>query len=394
VGNREAAAEAEVFLSNLWWHRGRRDEATSHLEQAEHLSGETPSPVTARVLATVARTRSLSGEPAEGLRLANDALVMAEQLGLDEVRAHTLSTIGTAKNLMGDPTGRTDLEAALEIALAGHSPQAGTIYNNLAVADFFELDLRRTAALFDEGLRVAERFGDGVNARWLRGQRPRMSFYLGHWDEALVGADAFIAECETGSPHYLETAAREARGLIRLACGDREGALTDVRRALALAREAKDPQALMPMLSVNVLTLEDLDERDQVPELVREVVELARTYPHAAGWGTAFGVAHSDAVAEFVTELKEILARAPAGPWKDLVLVCLERDFVRAAEIWAEAGSPTWEAHLRLRAAADLFDAGRRADAEAQLEQALAFYRSVGATFYISRAADLLPASA
>jgi class 3 adenylate cyclase/tetratricopeptide (TPR) repeat protein len=394
VGNRETAAEAEVFLSNVWWHRGLRDEAMRHLERAEQLSGSTPSPVTARVLASVARMRGLAGEPAEGLQLAKDALAVAQRLGLDEIRAHSLSTIGTAKNLLGDPTGRAELEKALEIALAVHSPQAGTIYNNLAVADFFELDLRRTATLFDEGLRVAEQFGDGINARWLRGQQPRMRFYLGRWDEALEGSDAFIAECEAGSPHYLETAARETRGLIRLARGDREGALADVRRALALAREAKDPQALMPMLSVNVLALEDLDEHDQVVELAEEVVALGRTYPHAIGWGTAFGVAQSDAVAEFTGELKEILERAPASPWKDLVLVCLERQLVRAAEIWARAGSPTWEAHLRLRAAEALSHAGRVPDAEAQLALALSFYRSVGATFYTRRGEELLAASA
>ena len=54
----------------------------SHLEQAEQLSGTTPSPGTARVLAAVARTRSLGGDPAEGLQLAKDALAMADVLGL------------------------------------------------------------------------------------------------------------------------------------------------------------------------------------------------------------------------------------------------------------------------------------------------------------------------
>jgi class 3 adenylate cyclase/tetratricopeptide (TPR) repeat protein len=394
VGDREAAAEAEVFLSNVWWHRGRPGEALTHLDRAEELSGTTPSPVTARVLAAVARTRDISGNPAEGLQLARGALAMAEELGLDEIRAHALTTIGTAKGDLHDPTGRADLEAALEIALAEYPHLAGTIYNNLAVADFFALDLRRTAALFDEGLHTAERFGDGINARWLRGQRVRMSFYLGHWDEALEGADAFIAECDAGSPHYLEVACRETRGLIRLARFDVEGAREDLGRALARSREIEDPQSVMPMLSINVLALEDLGEHDRAATLVAEVVELARRYPHAMGWGTAFGVAQSHAVTPFVAELQEIANGARPSPWKDLVLACLERQLVRGAEIWAEAGSPTWEAHLRLRAAQDLFQAGRQADAETQLELAVGFYRTVGATFYVSRAEELLAASA
>ena len=67
---------------------------------------------------------------------------------------------------------------------------------------------------------------------------------------------------------------------------------------------------------------------------------------------------------------------------------------MRAADIWAGAGSPTWEARLRLRAAQDLFEAGQRAKGGVELEKALAFYRSVGATFFIERAERLLAASA
>ena len=48
-------------------------------------------------------------------------------------------------------------------------------------------------------------------------------------------------------------------------------------------------------------------------------------------------------------------------------------------------GSPPWEARLRLRAAEELIETGRRAEGEAELAKALAFYRSVGATFYINR---------
>ena len=62
--------------------------------------------------------------------------------------------------------------------------------------------------------------------------------------------------------------------------------------------------------------------------------------------------------------------------------------------MWAESGSPTWEAQLRLLAAEELADAGRVPEAEEQSAKALAFYRSVGATFFIERAGKLLAKSA
>jgi class 3 adenylate cyclase/tetratricopeptide (TPR) repeat protein len=394
AGHREAAAEAEAFLSLVWWHRGQHDEASVHLARAEELAGNSPSAATARVLAQIARQRSIGGEPVEGLRLAREALAMANALDLEELRAHALATLGVAKGWLGDTTGVRDLEEALEIALAAHSPQAATIANNLAVQDFAALDLRRTADRFDEGLRIAVRFGDGVNARWLRAQLARMAFHLGQWGEGLRSADEFISECEAGSPHYMEAAMRDTRGLIRLARGDAEGALSDLRRALALARDAKDPQVLGTTLEVYVLVLEDLDHGDYARELVDEAVALARRHPHAAGWGVAFGIAFSHAVADFVTDLREVLADTPASPWSELALVCLDRDFVRAANIWAKAGSPTWEARLRLRAAEELIETGRRAEGEAELEKALEFYRSVGATFYLQRGQQLLAKTA
>ena len=51
-------------------------------------------------------------------------------------------------------------------------------------------------------------------------------------------------------------------------------------------------------------------------------------------------------------------------------------------------------AGTRLRAAPNLIDAERRAEGEAELHKALAFYRSVGATFFIQRAEALLAKSA
>jgi hypothetical protein len=50
--------------------------------------------------------------------------------------------------------------------------------------------------------------------------------------------------------------------------------------------------------------------------------------------------------------------------------------------------------YARLRGAEALVAAGRRADADEQLQRALAFYRSVGATAYIREAEALFAATA
>jgi len=61
--------------------------------------------------------------------------------------------------------------------------------------------------------------------------------------------------------------------------------------------------------------------------------------------------------------------------------------------VMALFGAPAAEALTRMWAAEELLAAGRRAEAEEQLELALAFWRSVGATRYVARA-DALRAQA
>jgi class 3 adenylate cyclase/tetratricopeptide (TPR) repeat protein len=390
AGDEQTAAEAELSVSRIWWHRGQRDESVRHTARAAELAGTTPSPAAARVLANVARTRMIAGEPAEGLRVGERALAMAEALGNDEIRAHALTTVGVSKGYLGSPGGIADMELAVEIAVGVRSPQAGTILNNLAVRALFDFDLRRMAHLFDEGLRVAELYGSAADARWLRGQQAVSAYFLGRWDEALERDERFIAECEAGSPHYLYYRMLGDRAEIRDARGDAEGALGDFRRALAVAREAGDPQALMPRLGSTILAFEEHGLADEARALADELVDLVPAYAHEAPLALSFAFLLSRLAPEFEPALREALGNAPSGPWKELAFVCLDRDFVRAADIWAAGGSPTLEARVRLCAAEELIDSGRRAQGEEQARSALEFYRSVAATYFMQRCETLL----
>jgi hypothetical protein len=59
-----------------------------------------------------------------------------------------------------------------------------------------------------------------------------------------------------------------------------------------------------------------------------------------------------------------------------------------------EIGYRTGEAYGRLRAAKQLVEEGRRAEADAELNRPLAFYREVGATTYVREGEALLAESA
>jgi class 3 adenylate cyclase len=391
VGDDERAAESEAFISRTWWERGRRDDAMRHQQRAEQLVGGTSSPAAARVLAFAARIRTIAGEHAEGRRLASDALAMARALDIPELEAHALATVGTSKMSTGDPGAADDLERALEMAIAVGSTHAAAIANNLGVARWYAGDLQGEAAAYLEAGRLAERFGDGSGARWARCQVGGTDYIRGSWDASLRAMDTFIAECEAGSPHYLEPQARWIRANIRLARGDTDDALADNERGIALGREAKDPQVLVHALGSSLHAAEALGRIDQARALASELLTLLRTIPEAeATVFLSFWLLGARSATGLEPGLRAIVERAPSGRWRDIASASLDREFSRAADLWRDSGSRTWEATLRERAAEDLIAAGRRADGAAELERALSFYRAVGATFYVDRCEALL----
>ena len=77
-------------------------------------------------------------------------------------------------------------------------------------------------------------------------------------------------------------------------------------------------------------------------------------------------------------------------PMNDADLALVSNEFGRAARLFAEGGVALAAAYARLLAGELLSAEGRRPEATVELERALDFYRSVGATRYIRRAEALL----
>jgi class 3 adenylate cyclase/tetratricopeptide (TPR) repeat protein len=392
IDDRDAAAEVEVLIGRFWWERGRSESTERHERRAEALVSDASSPSAAWVMASIARTRVIAGDVDGGRELAVRALALAEEYQLVELQSHALNTLGISKMHLADGSAETDLRRAIELGLAVKSPQAGTAAANLAVILNRRFELRRAIEAWDRAFEIAEHTGDVIGIRWLRGFVVHTRHLLGRWDEAVATADAFVAECETQSPHYLEAQVRTHRARMRIARGDRDGALEDHRRAILLARQSPDPQQLLPVISTAVLGFELAGVTDEARGLAEELVPLYREHPREAIVSLAEAFAISRLAMPYAEELKLMLKtdERPAG-FHEVVLACLDREFVRAADLWMEAGSPSWAALLRMRAAEDLAAAGNFGEATAQAELALTFYRSVGATDFIDRLESLLP---
>jgi class 3 adenylate cyclase/tetratricopeptide (TPR) repeat protein len=393
AGDRARSAEAEARLGELWWLKGDRDRAFEHLGRARDLvGGEPASAAKAYVLSELARSRMLADE--FDAQIADEALDLAEQLGLDEIRAHVLITAGMGRDLVGDPQGKADIQRGLEIARAGNFLAAAVRgYGNLSTVLRVAGDLPGALGLALEADQVAQRFGTRATLRWTRGALIGFWFELGNWDKCGPAADDFLAESDNLGPHYQDTWIRCCRSLMRLARGDTQGALQDQRESLIRARQAKDPQVLCPALAGSAYVLAMADRAGEAQAVLSELFGINVPDGGTLDESSVDGVLAAEILGR-ADEARRWLSARRETPWRVAVLQLAGGAFVAAAESLDSMGAARAAALARLRAARELARTGCRAEADDQLRQALSFFRSVGATRFIRESEALLAASA
>ena len=379
AGDDEGAAEASSILAEALWYEGRTEAFRAALARAEELvQGHEPSAAVARVRAQTARYAMLADEDEDAIRLGREALDMAEQLGLDELRANLLSTIGTAASNSEPGAGDEMLREALAIAAPLNSVEGPRALNNLAVSAYFQGNVRREHELVLESRAAAERVGSDNYVRFADGNLCFTFYAIGDWDESLRRCDAFIAECEAGSGHASESLAQSTRAQILLGRDNLDLAVQASSRNMQLlegvsARGAVGANLLAARIS---LELGRLDEARANLMTAFEMMEVSST-PHAIGFVLLVEPLGLSG------RLHEFLARFPDGSWLEIARLVAGGDHSEAARRLDEAG------HLSLAAQVRLGSQGG-----GELAKAIDFYASVGATRYVTRAEAQLAAIA
>jgi tetratricopeptide (TPR) repeat protein len=391
-GDPEAAADAEGLLSRIWWSRGDSRRSEEHLAAATALvEGRPLSPTKARVLAGAARSVSISGDPRLGLELARDALPVVEELGEPEFLAHVLNTIGMARVSLGDAGGIDDLRRACELGESSKVPEAiHNAYNNLANMFWRLARLDEGTAALAQARVVDERYGYVGGLRWLVGERMLDCWLRGDWNAARQIADDVVADA-AGSGHYHEAPARNHRATISLRRGEMQAALDDSERSLELARIAGDGQVVGPALATRAEVLHAAGRADEADRLLDEVFrehDLGDTFMQQL----PLLFAELGRGAEFLAALKQ--AEALATPWIDAARAVAAGDYGGGADVYGEIGAQALEAHARLLNAETLVGAGRRAEADTELDRAIPYFRTVGASVFLRRGEALLAATA
>ncbi len=387
AGRTEAAAEAEMMVAKTAWAMGRGDVVEQHGDRALELMQAAPaSPTKATVLVERARLLMLAYQHGRSRVLLDEGLPMAEEFGLDRLRASGLVTLGTMPG-----SDLAVIKSGIEIALRTNDvQQIQRGYNNLAEGMWVGGDLQGALDSYEAGRRSTLRLGGRALLRWLDAQQGFAFHCLGEWDRALALVDRFLAESETGAPHYQDQLARLLRARMRYARGDVDGAFKEAELGAAAARQAGDPQALASLeLSFPLLIGEG--RLEEANHLLDEL--YAAVYADHFNYALDGALAMADLGRE--EALRSAVDRSHVGePWRLVIDSLVQGDYVTAADRYADLGARTYEADSRFRAAKRLLDSGDHTAATEQLRRALAFYRSVGATRYLRDGEALLRASA
>ncbi|TMK81725.1 MAG: zinc-ribbon domain-containing protein [Actinobacteria bacterium] len=332
-------------------------------------------------------------------------LEMADQLDLPEYRMRALQYRGIAGAIRGDPQGKADLEEAVRLGYElGLGKETAVGYDNLA--DWVSALEGPAAglAIYEEGMRFAERRGNGTNRMWMLAETTWRLFDLGRWDEVIAASEDVRRWHEgRGLPQPVMIAGtQEAK--VHAFRGELDRAEELMAELLPAARIGLDVQSYRPALTTSAQIAAHRGRPGAAAELLGELVtDLGKG---VSSYGMLDGVLVARAIGD-----QQLAARILGTEGIEQFAVARASLRASRAEVLEGAGdlagalaafedvTAEWDrlGHVFARALALLGGArclgalGRARDAADRAREAKAVFDSVGARWLSAEAAALAP---
>jgi len=367
-GDRTGIVSGHRWLSRLQWFNANGPAAHEHARRAvELLRPDDHGRETAMALSNMAQLCMLGADLEGAQRWGERALVMARDLGADDIASHALNNIGTAESVAGIEAGRAKVVESLEIALAGDLQEhAARAYTNLISTAMETLRLDVADTYLEPAMTYcAERDLDSW-LLYIDGYQALIRLQQCRFDEALAAAHRVLA-ARNATP-VSRTSALVAVAVVQLRTSD-PAADETLAAAVRLAEDSDELQRLDPVARAEAEAA--WLRGTEPPALLARAYELAQ---HAASptrrdllavWLARFGLL--DPVPD---DLQAPARHDVAG------------DHAEAAAAWARLGCP-------FEQAMSLSDA----DDPASLEEALRLLADLGATATAAHVGRRLTAS-
>ncbi len=304
-GDLLAAARAMGSLSNVLYRLGDPRWADLPAEAVVLLEPLPPGPELVSALTELARTEALQGRSEAAVGHAEQALALADELGLPR-SARALGYLGLARCDLGDPGGLDDYRESIVLATeVGQGRDAGIVHANLGETLWVFEGAEAALESMSAGIAYAKDRGLAETVTYITGSMLDPLYGHGAFDQALEVAEGIEDRSETadvtalvnahaararihalrgevaqvaGSLDWLESTAREAgapdyaviglasAALARAALGQSEAAAT-ILAELPTIPGAREIQYYAVYLPTMVRTALEIGDRDLAERL-------------------------------------------------------------------------------------------------------------------------------
>jgi class 3 adenylate cyclase/tetratricopeptide (TPR) repeat protein len=409
VGNRDAELEAWVVKGRIEWWTGDAaatdEDAKAALELAADLP---PSPAVASAIVWAAAIQQLRGHEPEAIELADQAISMAQMVGATDTYARALVIRASALVQMGDLSEVDAMAEAQRIQMdLGDTQRVMNTYNNRATLLGVMGQVKEAHELIDEGIEYGRSRGLPAHVEWSEMTKCESLFPMGRWDEVLQLATELIEKDERRGGSQTGTFARGWKSIVEFFRG--ENVDEDLHLHLEEARRIEDPQVLMPMLEISVISSHAVGEAPEVDARIDEFAAVGRANRAFMG-GSLPGVATPMIERGRTSELKNLMAQAVVldTPFNNAqrrrvegLVLETEGHFAEAIaeirQVW-EVGEPLghvfWPLVARIDAARCAIGAGLGEQADAWLNEALIAAKSLKSRRFLAAIAQVQGRSA
>ena len=275
-GNRESEGTTLRWLSRLSWFIGDNAAAEVYADDAVSILSALPRGLAlAWALSNRAQLHMLADRNAQAVEWGKRAIALARELGNDEVLAHALNNVGSARR---NTDGRRELEQSLALSLAnGYDEHVGRAYSNLTSAAVRCRDYATAQRYFDEAAAYFAARDLDSWSRYVDAWRARADFERGRWESAEEIAARLLARPASS---IVRVGALAVLARLRARRGD-SGATALSDEAVAIAQRIGEVQRLAPALAAHC------EVRWLRGEPIEDTTLLRDTYARA--------VAHRDA---------------------------------------------------------------------------------------------------
>jgi tetratricopeptide (TPR) repeat protein len=344
---------------------------------------------------------ALGSRSRECLDVTERALAAVEALGLRRYEARLRQYHGVARFELGDVEGLDDIRYGIELGRElGDLLAVGFGHSNLGTLTL-TFSAQEAAEIYTDAVDFADRRGMGGSTMWLRAERTWPLYDLGRWDELLH--EVAIVE-DWGRPRggggYVSSIALPQKARVLVQRGRFADAGSVVADYLGGAREARDPQVLVPGLLAAAETAVAAGDLPEAVALVREaernthginrsryLADLVSVALDASAMDVAEAfLGNTDLVrpAQALTAARAVFEEAAGETEAALAL------HDEAAAGWEEQGSVPARARSLFGAGRCLLALGLPHEATARLHEARELFARLGARPSVSAVDDSL----